>query len=1246
MSTAPDDRGPSARFDAEELLRHATWLRALARALVRPDEVDDVVQETWAAALAHPPGSAAALRVWLDRVVRNVARQFARTTGRRARREQAAALPESQPATADVVARAALHRELVGRVLALDDPTRTVVLLRFFDGLRAAQIAARVGASEEAVRQRLKRGLDRIREQLDADHGGKREDWLGGFAALASGAGAGAIAMTKVQVALAAGVLAMAGAGWIWWRSTSAERFTPKVAAAVAMPRANDPTGLASSTPTNSNRAAEPASACADEREATRDTVVPEALPVHFAYGALVADDGATMEKVSLSVGALSADEARAPTRQQPWDFYGERGSYAVAGLEPGRYRLHAEREGFATIERDFTVAPDVEALRLDLVFARKLVVPVRLLAPDGRRLADAVAADDPDFPLHHLAVLALPTVPTAPLPLTDCCMEVRATLARWIVPDGRFARNGSDEMPLPEGFDGVLLLERAAPFHAIAALKNVAVGSTFVAKPDDAGGGIALVVDPAAIRAALATVRVRCVSGSDARPVSDVPLRMSDSQNWGRFEAKTDADGVAVFTHVAPGILTCVFGMWEFEARVEPAGVTDLGTFDLEPAQEVTGRVVDEHGKVLDGGTSWIDVGRWNPGMPLDDRWSFSNDPTGGIRIVTLARSRYLVHAGGPDTAENRLLVDLTRGPTAPIEVRVARGTQVHFEDRGTTPLLPTIFEITTKEGTPVWSRFAIGDLRLLPGDYRLTVRREGEELARLDFTVGAEPTIVALPELPGPSRITSKRGGDTTGNGVSPLVSHLSRDPVGTVVYGRVVGSSAAELQEGWMTAIGTDQRRIDDVLHGGCYAFAGVAPGRAELVGFGASRLGRIEWIEVPDSSLPFRHDFAPAPRREIAVTLVDGATGDPLKRFATDFERIDSGPRLDVTATADPLEIGGSDADVEASGNARVGRFAWAAPSGFEPSRVGNEYSEGTLVLESDGEAFASLTCGGKVLETERIGATDGAIEFRIDRERVDAVRATLRVRLVDATTGAALTPTEFHVVSLGWVFGPIRDASKPVDDAGTREIAGLVPGEGKVIIEVAEHERIERVVRLLAGLNDLGTLELGTTKKLRGRVVDGEGRPVACTVAVEDVGRGTSWQSRGNSRRFAAAADGTFEFEVGRSTYEIRIEDPQRASHAETLVTTGTVPDEVRLFSSEGVPVTFHVEESGRSADSAIVVDERGRVVARRRLGELAPRLRLDPGRYVARALARDGVTSLASVAFEVRDAPVEALLRR
>src|SRR6185369_6575335 len=118
-----------------------------------------------------------------------------------------------------------------------------------------------------------------------------------------------------------------------------------------------------------------------------------------------------------------------------------------------------------------------------------------------------------------------------------------------------------------------------------------------------------------------------------------------------------------------------------------------------------------------------------------------------------------------------------------------------------------------------------------------------------------------------------------------------------------------------------IGTDQRRIDVRLHRGCFAIAGVAPGPTELAAIGASRLGQVEWIDVPAAPIVFRHDFAPAPRRTIAVALVDAATGESLRLQATDAERDGRSWRFDVVATEDPLQIGESDADVEASGNAR-------------------------------------------------------------------------------------------------------------------------------------------------------------------------------------------------------------------------------------------------------------------------------------------------------------------------------------
>ena len=57
----------------DDLLRHEAWLRSLARRLVGDQDADDVVQETFAAALANraPIGNPAA---WLGRVVHNLAR--------------------------------------------------------------------------------------------------------------------------------------------------------------------------------------------------------------------------------------------------------------------------------------------------------------------------------------------------------------------------------------------------------------------------------------------------------------------------------------------------------------------------------------------------------------------------------------------------------------------------------------------------------------------------------------------------------------------------------------------------------------------------------------------------------------------------------------------------------------------------------------------------------------------------------------------------------------------------------------------------------------------------------------------------------------------------------------------------------------------------------------------------------------------------------------------------------------------
>ena len=56
---------------AADLLVHAGFVRAVARATLRGDaDVEDVVQETWVAALQSGPRPGGSLRAWLGGVVR------------------------------------------------------------------------------------------------------------------------------------------------------------------------------------------------------------------------------------------------------------------------------------------------------------------------------------------------------------------------------------------------------------------------------------------------------------------------------------------------------------------------------------------------------------------------------------------------------------------------------------------------------------------------------------------------------------------------------------------------------------------------------------------------------------------------------------------------------------------------------------------------------------------------------------------------------------------------------------------------------------------------------------------------------------------------------------------------------------------------------------------------------------------------------------------------------------------------
>lgn len=194
---------------AEALLQHRGFVRALARSLTHDEHAaEDLVQETWLEALRRPPRSAEALRGWLARVTTSRARNAARAEGRRAVRERSAARTELDESEEHTRERVMLQHRVVEAVLGLQEPYRTVVLLRYDQDLEPSEIAAKRGVPPGTIRSQLSRAHGMLRQKLDHEFDGSRAAWLVPLAALATPRGA-TIAGGKLALA-AAGILVIA----------------------------------------------------------------------------------------------------------------------------------------------------------------------------------------------------------------------------------------------------------------------------------------------------------------------------------------------------------------------------------------------------------------------------------------------------------------------------------------------------------------------------------------------------------------------------------------------------------------------------------------------------------------------------------------------------------------------------------------------------------------------------------------------------------------------------------------------------------------------------------------------------------------------------------------------------------------------------------------------------------------------------------------------------------------------------
>jgi len=339
--------------DPEALLAQSNWLRRLARGLVRDESAaEDLAQDTWVAALRARPAD---LRAWMSVVARNFARRSRRDAGLRDAHEPQAARHESIEGPDEIAARVELQRKLAAALLALEEPFRTALVLRYLDGLSSIQVAERLGVSHDAARQRISRGLAKLRERLDREHEGGRAGWMGALlpfvpAPMTSITGGLLLMGTKTKFAIA---LAVAGLGlWLWTGPLApsalepdpAAKATPSLAAGTE-PLPSDAKPLDEAGGDARSAVAVPApslpAAANEPSNVLRGLVIdPKGLPVEGAR---------VRASRSLSYDYQTLDFAIAARTELAGETQSDREGRFELALDPARaYQVAVEKSGFA----------------------------------------------------------------------------------------------------------------------------------------------------------------------------------------------------------------------------------------------------------------------------------------------------------------------------------------------------------------------------------------------------------------------------------------------------------------------------------------------------------------------------------------------------------------------------------------------------------------------------------------------------------------------------------------------------------------------------------------------------------------------------------------------------------------------------------------------------------------------------------------------------------------------------------
>jgi hypothetical protein len=443
-------------------------------------------------------------------------------------------------------------------------------------------------------------------------------------------------------------------------------------------------------------------------------------------------------------------------------------------------------------------------------------------------------------------------------------------------------------------------------------------------------------------------------------------------------------------------------------------------------------------------------------------------------------------------------------RVPPGALNLPCRAGLREHDAGTPTTPQMPRMLTIVV--GLELAIAALLGALLLAPANARTGAGTDvaGGGAARHGSSTVAAPTAAAS----GASASTAPVPDAPPRTTVAGAPRFDPVDPLGVVLTGTVRWRDGSAVVPAWVMAERGDVRRTAATEPDGSYAVTGLAPGEW-VVTFAAP--------DAVDASRPFAANDdavqgldAVLDRAHVVRVLArtpDG--GDALAAVRTRF-----GPGAHMTAVARrealPRELApGEDGMVGGDGR-------WLPAS---PPRDG---VLGSVALPTPPPTNVALLLRHVVLAQQPVHAGQREVAFVVDPEAIAALAVSLRVRVLDAATGAPLPKAR---VSLS----PGGAGGSNVDAEGRAAFDGLLPGGLRCQISAPEHELFESFVRPATGQAlDLGDVRLGAAVPLRGRVVDEHGAPAAAALAWVDLKWRTAPAPFAGNRTSRCDANGTFE----------------------------------------------------------------------------------------------------------------------